>query len=145
VAVSIPRAPDLQSILRQGCGRIRKPKNSTLFREGEKPVGVFVVLSGFVRLDFGVDCPLSRTYGSGALLGLPATLTKSSYSMTATVAEDAEVGLWTPGALNALLVERPELCQQLLVLLCERMLDNHEIMKVLHDKHAELSLRSSLA
>src|SRR5215471_15183348 len=129
-------APDLLSILQGRCGRIRKPKNSILFREGDKSVGVFVVLSGSVRLDFGVDCPLSRLYGPGSLLGLPATMTKSRYSMTATIREDAEVGLWSPAALNALLVERSELCQQLLVLLCEKMLDNHEIMKVLHDKHA---------
>ena len=65
--------------------------------------------------------------------------------MTATVTQDAEVGLWTPGALAALLVQRPELCQQLLLLLCERMVENHEIMKALYDKRHEILRRSSLA
>ena len=136
---------DLHTFLQQSCGRIRKSKNSTLFREGEKAFGVFVVFSGTVRLDFGVDCPLSRSYGAGALLGLPATITKRKYSMTATVTDDAEVGLWTPGALNSLLLEHPELCQQPLVLLCERMAENNEIMKAVHDKHPEIHSHSSLA
>jgi CRP-like cAMP-binding protein len=137
--------PDLHSILQQGCQRIRKPKKSTLFREGENAFGMFVVFSGTVRLDFGVDCPLSRSYGPGALLGLPATMTKRNYSMTATVTEDAEVGLWTPGALNTLLLKHPELCQQLLVLLCERLTENHQIMKALHDKQPGISRHSDLA
>jgi CRP-like cAMP-binding protein len=137
--------PDLHSILHQGCERICKPKKSTLFREGETSFGMFVVFSGAVRLDFGVDCPLSRSYGPGALLGLPATITKRNYSMTATVTEDAEVGLWTPGALNTLLLQHPELCQQLLVLLCERMAENHQIMKALQDRRPEISPFSNLA
>jgi CRP-like cAMP-binding protein len=135
---------DLHSILQRGCGKIRKPKKSTLFREGEKAFGMFVVFSGTVRLDFGIDCPLSRSYGPGALLGLPATMTNRNYSMTATVTEDARVGLWTPGALKTLLLQHPELCQQLLVLLCERVAENHEIMKALHEKQ-EISVHSSLA
>lgn len=137
--------PDLHSILQQGCGGIRKSKNSTLFQEGEMAFGMFVVFSGAVRLDFGVDCPLSRSYGPGALLGLPATITKRKYTMTATVTEDAEVGLWTPGALNTLLLQHPELCEQVLVLLCQRMAENHEVMKALQDKQPEISLVSSLA
>lgn len=136
---------DLHTFLQQSCARIRKSKNSTLFREGEKAFGVFVVLRGTVRVDFGVDCPLSRSYGAGALLGLPATITKRRYSMTATVTEDAEGGIWTPGALNSLLLENPELSQQLLVLLCERMAENNETMKAVHDKHSEIPSYSILA
>jgi CRP-like cAMP-binding protein len=53
---------------------------------------MFVVFSGKVSLDFGVDSSLVRTYGIGALVGLPATITRRNYSMTATVTEDAELG-----------------------------------------------------
>ena len=106
---------------------------------------MFVVFTGRVRLDFGVDCLLSRSYGPGALLGVPATISKSNYMMTATVTEDAEVGLWTPRALDSLLLGHPELCQQLLVLLCERMAENHEFMKALRDRHPEISSDSGLA
>ena len=46
---------------------------------------MFVVLSGKVRLDLGVDSAVGRTCGQGALVGLPSTLTRQHYSMTATV------------------------------------------------------------
>jgi CRP-like cAMP-binding protein len=51
------------------------PRYSVLFRRGEKAVGMFVVFSGKVSLDFGIDSSLVRTYGAGALVGLPATIT----------------------------------------------------------------------
>ena len=101
----------LQFVLQQRCEEIRKPKGSVLFRRGEKAAGTYVVLSGKVSLDLGVDTAFARSYGSGALLGLPATLTKRDYSMTATVTEDAEVGFCSTRALDLLLQKRPELCQ----------------------------------
>ncbi len=52
-----------------------------------------------------------------ALVGLPSTLTRRIYCMTATVTEDAELGFWSPEALDSLLHNRPDLCQQLLVIL----------------------------
>ena len=72
---------------------------------------------------FGVDGSLAinRSYGPGALIGLPATLTKRTYSMTATVGQNAELGFWPSGALQLLLRHRPELCQQLLAVLGERI------------------------
>jgi len=87
----------LQLALEQGCEKIRKPRYTVLFRRGEKAIGIFLVFSGKVSLDFGVDSPLARTYGPGALVGLPATVTGRNYSMTATVTEDAELGFWSPG------------------------------------------------
>ena len=102
-----------------------------LFRRGEKASGIFVVLSGKVSLDFGVDSPLAHLYGSGALLGLPATITRSTYSMTATVTEDAELCFLTPTALESLLLERPDLYQPLLAILGERVIENNEAQKAL--------------
>jgi CRP-like cAMP-binding protein len=72
--------------------------------------------------------------GSGALLGLPATLTKGDYRMTATVTEDAKLGFCSARALNVLLQERPELCQQLLAILAERMADNQRVVNAMLDK-----------
>ena len=92
---------------------------------------MFIVLSGRVSLDFGVDAPLSRSYGVGALIGLPATVTGRNYSMTATVTEDAELGFWSPRALDSLLRECRDLCQQLLVILGERMAEHQEALKEL--------------
>jgi CRP-like cAMP-binding protein len=76
--------------------RFNEPKQTVLFRRGEAAFGMFLVLEGKVSLDFGVDGsnPLNRAYGPGALVGLPATLTGHNYSMTATVTEDAESGIY---------------------------------------------------
>src|ERR1035438_8903594 len=69
----------LEIALEQRCEKTHKPKGSVLFRRGEKATGIYVVLSGKVSLDLGFDTAFARSYGSGALLGLPATLTKRDY------------------------------------------------------------------
>ena len=116
----------LQAVLEQQGQTIRKPKESVLFRRGEKPSGVFVVLRGKVSLDFGVDSAFARSYGPGALVGLPAALTGRNYAMTATVIEDAELVFWTPDALTSLLRNRPDLCRELLGIFGEKMAENQK-------------------
>jgi CRP-like cAMP-binding protein len=122
---------DLQTALQQSRVIVYKPKSSVLFRRGEKAFALFVVLSGKVSLDFGVDSALARSYGPGALVGLPATLTRRNYTMTATVTENAELVAWTPEALDALLRNRPDLRQQLLTVLGERVAENQKLAKAL--------------
>jgi CRP-like cAMP-binding protein len=122
---------DLQTALQQTRVIVYKPKSSVLFRRGEKAFALFVVLSGKVSLDFGVDSALARSYGPGALVGLPATLTGRNYTMTATVTENAELVAWTAEALDALLRNRPDLRQQLLTVLGERVAENQKLAKAL--------------
>lgn len=129
-----PNPVNLQLALEQRGEKTCKPKGSVLFRRGEKATGLFVVLSGRVSLDLGVDTALARSYGPGALLGLPATLTRSNHSMTATVTEDAELGFWTADALDLLLRKRPDLCRQLLAILGERMAESQQVLKGMLDK-----------
>jgi CRP-like cAMP-binding protein len=117
----------LRFILEQQGERVRKLRSTVLFRRGDKASGMFVVLSGKVSLDLGVDSALSRSHGTGALVGLPSTITRQNYSMTATVTEDAELGFWTPDALESLLRDQPDLCQPLLVMLGKKVADNHDI------------------
>jgi CRP-like cAMP-binding protein len=122
---------NLQTALEQHCERISKPRSTVLFRCGEKAFGLFVVFSGNVSLGFGVESALTRSYGPGALVGLPATLTGRSYCMTATVTEDAELGFCSLETLDSLLCKRPDLCRQLLTVLGERMAENSEMQKAL--------------
>ncbi len=118
---------NLQASLGQRCEKVRKPRFTVLFRRGDKASGMFVVLSGNVSLGFGVNSAFDRSYGPGALVGLPSTLTRRNYCMTATVTEDAELGFWSPEALDSLLHSRPDVCQQLLVILREKMAENYEL------------------
>ena len=131
----------LQRTLEQKGERVFKRKDDVLFRRGEEAFGMFVVMSGKVSLDFGVDSPLSRSYGPGALIGLPATLTRRSYRMTAAVIENAELSFWNFSALNLLLRKRRDFCQQLLIILGEKMAENRAIAQSLayggkHGPHA---------
>ena len=122
---------NLLYILKQRSEKVSKPSSTVLFQRGDKASGMFVVLSGKVSLDLGVDSAIGRTCGPGALVGLPSTLTRHNYSMTATVTEDAELGFWSPDALDSLLHNRPDLCQPLLALLGERIAENHEVWRAL--------------
>ena len=73
--ISEPASVHLRYILEQHSEKVFKPKSTVLFRRGDKACGMFVVFSGRVRLDLGVDALLARSYGAGALVGLPSTIT----------------------------------------------------------------------
>lgn len=122
---------NLHHALEHRCERVNKPRSAVLFRRGDKAAGLFVILSGKVSLDLGVDSALCRTYGPGALVGLPSTLTRHNYSMTATVTEDAELGFWSPDELDSLLRQRPDLCQLRLAILGMKIAEGHETERVL--------------
>jgi CRP/FNR family transcriptional regulator len=66
----------------------------TLFREGDDPEGVFVLLSGMVHLLFaaknGTPKPL-RVAMPGQILGLSCVVTDRRHDCTATAVEDCEV------------------------------------------------------
>src|SRR5580704_380254 len=125
--------PDLHAALERRCERVRKPRSTVLFRRGERAFGMFLILKGTVSLDFGVDSSvgLANTYGPGALVGLPATLTGRDYSMTATVTDDAELGFLTARAVESLLREQPDLCQQLLTILSAKIAHTEQLTKAL--------------
>ncbi len=116
----------LRYILEQRSEKIHKTKSTVLFRRGDKASGMFVVPSGRVSLDLGVNSLLARSYGVGTLVGLPSTITRQTYSMTATVTEDAELGFLSPNGLEALLRECPDLYQPLLVILGEKIAESRE-------------------
>jgi len=122
---------NLATFLEQHCEKVYKPKSSVLFRRGEKALGVFLILSGGVSLDAEINRGLPQCCSSGALVGLPATLSKSNYSMTATVTEDAELGFLRPEMLDSLMHTNPDLSQALLKLLSERLLEIQQLQKAL--------------
>ena len=114
----------LQHILEQQSQKVTKPASDVLFRRGDSAAGMFVVLSGKVNLHEGAEPVLNCSCGSGAVVGLLSTLTGDNYGMTATVTEDAELGFWSPEALDSLLQERPDLCRPLLAILGVRIADD---------------------
>jgi len=117
--------------LQQNCKVVRKPKYTILFKRGEAAFGMFLVMRGKVTLDFGVDgsCSLNGAYGPGALVGLPAALTGRTYSMTATVTNDAELGFISSKDLKGILLQQPALCRQLLDILNAKIMHTYQTTK----------------
>ncbi len=94
----------LQSI---GTPRTVPPK-TVLFRKGDSPKGVFVVLNGKVALTAGDhSSALTRIAGRRSLLGLPSTVGNKRYSLTAQALTDVEVCLVHPKEFRSLLTSNP--------------------------------------
>jgi CRP-like cAMP-binding protein len=122
--------PDLHDALQKHCEKVKRRRLTVLFRRGQAPFGMFLVIAGAVRLDFGVDVSnaLNNIYGPGALVGLPATITGRNYSMTATVTDDAELGFLSCQTVKSLLREQPEICQQLLKVLSAKIANTDRVI-----------------
>ena len=94
-----------------------------LFRRGDPVCGVFLILSGEVRLGFDknpANFP-SRDFGPGTVLGLPATLSDSPYSLTAEVIADTEVAYVSRSDTLELLRQHSKLCLEVMNLLSEEL------------------------
>jgi CRP-like cAMP-binding protein len=91
--------------------RVSMPSGTLLFRCGDPVSGIFVIRSGAVNmyLDSGAHTHLAKTLGPGEVAGLPAALT-GVYSLSAQVAEDAELGFIPAPVVSALLERSPHLC-----------------------------------
>jgi CRP-like cAMP-binding protein len=91
--------------------KVAMPAGTVLFRCGDPVSGVFIIRSGVVSmfLDAKSQVPITRTLGPGEIAGLPAALT-GTYSLSAQVVEDAEVGFIPADRVSALLERSPHLC-----------------------------------
>ena len=128
--------PDLYASLEQRAEKVQKSRRTVLFRRGDQAFGMFLVLRGMVGLDFGVDVSagLSGLCGPGTLVGLPATLTRGNYAMTATVTDVAELGFLSCQAPASLLRQNPALCQELLRLLSQKLTHAQDLTKAMRRK-----------
>jgi CRP-like cAMP-binding protein len=117
-------APDeLKAHLIAAGSPIRRGRGTYLFRRGDAVTGIFLISRGTVRL--GLDGnPASfpwREVGPGSVVGLPASLSDSSYSLTAEVIEDAELVFLPRQRLLDLLREKTDLCFQIMNVLTEEL------------------------
>jgi CRP-like cAMP-binding protein len=87
------------------------PSGTILFRCGEPVSGIFVIRSGAISmyLDANARTHFSKMLGPGEIAGLPAALT-GTYSLSAQVLEDAELGFIAAPKVAALLERSPSLC-----------------------------------
>jgi CRP-like cAMP-binding protein len=78
--------------LRGFCARRKVAPATVLFRQGEAPKEVHLVLRGDVALTpVPTEASLCRLAGPGSVLGLPANLSGKAYSLTAVAGESCEI------------------------------------------------------
>ncbi|HST13166.1 MAG TPA: Crp/Fnr family transcriptional regulator [Terriglobales bacterium] len=103
--------------------RMAPSQGTFLFRRGDSDKGIFLVIAGKVRLGLGKNLTgfPTRELGPGAVLGLPATLSHSPYSLSAEVIEDSDVVFLSRTRTLALLREHTQLCFEVMSLLSEEL------------------------
>ena len=87
------------------------PGDAVLFQQGTPPKGVFLVSSGKVALS--LNKRKAKNYwvaDAGSLLGLPATVRNTPYSLTAKAIEETKVVFVSRAKLRRLLLSNPKLC-----------------------------------
>jgi CRP-like cAMP-binding protein len=96
--------------------------------------GVFLILRGKVRLGLGNKSNAfpTRDLGPGAILGLPATLSDSCYSLTAAVLTNAEVIHLSRPAILELLRTHSKLCFEVMNLLSEELGETRNALSRIH-------------
>lgn len=117
-------APDELKIQLKAVGSsMRRDRGTFLFRRADAVTGIFLISKGAVKLGLDGDPASfpSRHVGPGSVVGLPATLSDSTYSLTSEVVEDAELVFLSRERLLDLLREKPHLCFQVMNILTEEL------------------------
>ncbi|MGZ4787842.1 MAG: Crp/Fnr family transcriptional regulator [Terriglobales bacterium] len=99
-------SPELAAALEHYGSELTLPAEKTLFRRGDKAHGLYLLKSGSARLS--VPGAIDRSVGPGALLGVPGTLSRGIYSLTAELLQEARVLFVPSEQISKLLAERPD-------------------------------------
>jgi CRP/FNR family transcriptional regulator, polysaccharide utilization system transcription regulator len=113
----------LTSIILRNSETVHAKAGTTLFREGEKVRGMYLVVSGKVDLllhSAGL-VSMQRQAMPGCLLGVPASINHHPYSLTAKVCEEAELRFVSTQELAKLMKAEPTLTMQLVTMLSEEV------------------------
>jgi CRP-like cAMP-binding protein len=119
VSTAFVADPELIAALEKRARSIDIGPNRVLFRQGDAPIGVFILTKGTARLtrrSKGEEVLTARV-GAGSLLGVPAVIGAKPYSLTAEAMKGAELSLLTAGYFVHLMHTEPELSFRLLQVL----------------------------
>jgi CRP-like cAMP-binding protein len=108
-----------------GLGRpVSLSKGTILFREDEKPRGVYILRSGKARMTISGASGTFRVSllaGEGSILGLPAVFANEPYSMTSELVQDSELVVVSCGLLLDHTSKNPDFALHVLHLLGEEV------------------------
>jgi CRP-like cAMP-binding protein len=121
-AATFEAPKEICSILRQAGTPEKFGAKRVLFRSGDEPNGVFLVLSGSVVLSAGDgSSAFTRIAGKGSLLGLPSTVSDRAYSLTAEALTEVRVCHIQPEAFRRMLSSNPLLGMAVVNILSEEV------------------------
>jgi CRP/FNR family cyclic AMP-dependent transcriptional regulator len=127
--------PDLIDALRKHAIEVSCGGEYYLFRQGEPPVGLFILNKGEVTLSMtspSGELLLSMQVGAGSLLGLPGLIGNEPYTLSAFAHNGARLSFVTHDDFNALMQSDPGLALKVLEVLAA---------EVRTARHATLELR----
>ena len=122
---------DLKQQLIASGSRVQRARRSFLFRRGDAVSGIFLIVNGTVelRLDERPTALPPQHLGPGSVLGLPAALSNSPYSLNAEVLEDSELIFLPRERLVELLREQPQLCFRVMNLLSDELIQTRSSLE----------------
>jgi CRP-like cAMP-binding protein len=91
--------------------------DGVLFKQGEEPIGLYVLSSGNATLSMhspAGELLMQVTVAEGALLGLPGVIGNQTYTLTAHVAKGAELSFITREDFSQLMLSDPALSLKVL-------------------------------
>ena len=112
--------PDLRPAFMNLAPAAVRTKGTVLFRQGETPRGIFLLLEGRARLFLADDRGRNITFrrvGPGYALGLPGTILGQRYLFSAELVEDSKVVFVPRDQVLEFLHTRSDLCLDVVKLL----------------------------
>lgn len=112
-------SPAMQEEFLRIASPVFKPKGSVLFHHGDAVIGLYLIRSGrvCVGLDGANPAFPPRILGAGSVVGLPATVAGSPYSLTAEVLDDSDLAFVPREAVVDCLRRNPQLCFEVMDML----------------------------
>ncbi len=108
-----------------------------LFRQGESPVGLYIIKSGeaILLMTDGIGNDIAQfNVGAGSILGLPAIIAKEPYTLSAMACERSKVSFVELAAFEELMRERPSLFPKVLEVLAAEVRSSRQALKDILNK-----------
>jgi CRP-like cAMP-binding protein len=124
ISTSFIADPELFQMLNDRAQSIAAGSNRLLFRQGDPPIGVYLLKSGTARLTSlseSGDEIFNVKVGAGSLLGLPAVIGMKPYSLTAEVLKGAQLSMLTCENFVEVMQQEPSMLFRLLQVLASEV------------------------
>jgi CRP-like cAMP-binding protein len=117
-------AEELARVLTPAGESRRLERGERLFSFGDAAEGVYLIVKGTARASLPGEAGgelVCSTAGAGSVLGLPSALCASRYQFDVEALETLEAVFLPSGTVNEILRQRPELCMQVMSMMCDEL------------------------